>query len=185
MKRLTSLVVITLFVLGCSAAFGQNTKGGVVLGFLASDGVTQYCDYEAYLDVPLPYAAGIHVLRFCDLPYDGTTIGFKGNLPASTGLPVTGGEIYMLADNVLDASCDCDSGDQVIWVTRTSAVNPKVPTFGWEYFYNTQDAFDEYLGNFGYLTNNIPTYGLPDNGPAGKRVSSFQGATRNNNMMTR
>ena len=179
MKRLTGLVVMSLFVLGCSSAFGQ---GGIVLGFLANDGVSQYCDYEAFLNSPVPYAAGVHFLKACDIPYDGTLIGFKGNIPASTGLPVTGGEIYLLADNSIDADCDCYTGDQAMLVTRVNAVIPRAPKFGWEYFLNTYDAFNEYLGNYGYLTNNIPT-GPVGNGPAGRPVSSFQGAARDNNMI--
>src|ERR1035438_10871196 len=109
MKRLTGLVVMSLFVLGCSSAFGQ---GGIVLGFLANDGVSQYCDYEAFLNSPVPYAAGVHFLKACDIPYDGTLIGFKGNIPASTGLPVTGGGIYLLADNSLDRSEERRVGEE-------------------------------------------------------------------------
>lgn len=179
MKRLTGLVVISLLLLGCSAAFGQ---GGVVLGFLATDGVTQYCDYEAFLNSPVPFAAGIHSLRFCDLPYDGTLVGFKGVLSASTGLPVTGNEIYMLADNSVDAACDCYSGDQLMLVTRVNAAS-RTPKFGWEIFENTYDSFNEYLLNWGYLTNNIPTYGSVASGPSGKPVRSFEAGTRNNDML--
>jgi len=179
MKRLTGLVVMSLLVLGCSAAFGQ---GGVVLGFLSSDGTTQYCDYEAFLNSPPPYAAGIHVLRVCDDPYDGTLIGFKGNIPASTKLPVTGGELYLMADSAIDADCDCYTGDQAMLVSRVNAAS-RTPKFGWEYFVNTYDAFNEYLVNWGYLTNNIPTLGTVATGPTGRPERSFQNGTRDNNLM--
>ncbi|MGA3194383.1 MAG: hypothetical protein ABSD39_05220 [Terriglobales bacterium] len=182
MKWSTFLMGITVLALACSAASAQ---GGAVLGFLANDGVTQYCDYEEFLWAPLPFASGVHVFRECGSAYDGNLVGFKGNIAASSGLPVTGGEIYLLAESGIDASCDCFSGDQAMLITRTTPVNPKVPEFGWQYLVNTYDAFNVYLTNWGYLTATIPGEGQVAKGATGKPLSSLQAGSRNNNLMTK
>ena len=175
MKRLTGFVVITLFLLGCSTAFGQ-----VVLGFLSSDMSTLYCDFEVF-DYSGPLASGIDVSDACGFP-DGSMIGLKATLPTSN-LPLTG-TVYVLADSLLDAGCDCFTGDQAISITQTKAYNIHSPQFGWEVLVNTYDGFYAYLENWGYLTNelpvaptkNAPTKALP------MRASS-KNLSRDRNMM--
>jgi hypothetical protein len=41
-------------------------------------------------------------------------------------------------------------------VTATTPVNPRKPKFGWEFVYNTYESFSQYLGDWGYLTANVP-----------------------------
>jgi hypothetical protein len=147
MKRLTVFAVITLFVLGCSTAFGQ-----VNLGFLSSDMSIQYCDFES-LEFGGFLAAGIHVNAACGTP-DGSMLGFKDTLVASN-LPLTG-TVYALGDSTIDAYCDCFSGDQALWITQTQAYNIHSPHIGWEVLFNTYDAFYAYLDNYGLLTNTLP-----------------------------
>jgi hypothetical protein len=169
--------VFTLFLLACSTAFGQ-----IEVGFIANDGVTQYCDYEVLLLSPVPYASGIHVLRDCGLPYDATLVGFKGNIAPSTGLPVTGGEIYLLADNIADTVCGCFTGEQAMLVTRTVPHPPKTWRFGWEYFVNTYESFNEYLTDWGYLTNTLGTGGPEGATRSGEPQKSFRGSFHEYNM---
>ena len=180
MTRATCLVVTVLLVLGCSAAFAQQN---VTLGFLASDGVFQYCDVET-LVISSPLAAGIHANPLCGLSPDATLVGFRGSILPSAHLPVTGGQTYLLADSGLDAICNCFTGEQAILVTATTPVNPKNPKFGWEYLYNTYESFDSYLGNWGYLTATLPADGPLASGAANRSgVSALQGMVQKNDMM--
>ena len=144
--KLKSLAVITLLVLGCSAAFAQNYS----FGFESYDGTIQYCDYET-LSVTAPYAAGTHVLTSCQLPLNGLMVGLKTFIPVSTGAPVTG-TVYALADSTADAQYLGVSGEQLDWVTKLVAVNTHNPKWGWS-FYITFGGGSDYLGNYGYLTS--------------------------------
>ncbi len=148
MKRVTVLAVITLFVLGCSSAFGQ----GFELGFLSSDMSTLYCNFEVVSEYGA-LASGVDVLEGCGAP-DGVMIGLQATFPPSK-LPLAG-KYYVLADSVIDADCICFSGDQAITVTGTTAYNIHAPHFGWELLFNTYDGFYAYLNNWGYLTNDLP-----------------------------
>ena len=91
MKSSTGLVVITLLLLGCSAAFGE---GLVTLGFLDSTGTFQFCDYENF-SYGTSLAAGIDVQSACPFN-DGSMIGVVATIPASSGYPVTG-QLVVLA----------------------------------------------------------------------------------------
>src|ERR1017187_1945599 len=91
MKRLTGLVVITLFVLGCSAAFGQQP--GNIFGYEDSSGSFLYCDYE-YFSYGTALGAGIHNQSACGVP-DGTFIGTVISVPPSAGLPVSGSVVAL------------------------------------------------------------------------------------------
>jgi hypothetical protein len=149
--KLKSLLLVTLLVVGCSAAFGQS------LGFEAYDGVTQFCDYEV-LSVSAPFAAGVHNLTtVCGFPYDGSMVGFKGSIPASTGQPLTGG-MYALADNTFDAEYAYFTGLQINWVTKlvpSTKGQIKNGKFGWAFYYNAGGPGSSYLGNFGFLTSTL------------------------------
>jgi hypothetical protein len=150
MKRSTSFVVVTLFlVLGCGAAFGSH----VTLGFLDADGVTQYCDYEDFYVYNNGFAAGIDNLSLCSFGDDGSMIGVSDTFPASN-LPVTG-PVIVLADTLIDAECQCFTGDQALNITQTKAYNIHSPHFGWEVLFNTYDAFYAYVGSWGYLTTQL------------------------------
>ena len=152
MTRAACFAITILLVLGCSAALAQLP---VTLGFISSDGSSQYCDYET-LEIAPPFATGIHVLTSCGLPADGTLIGLRGSILPSAKLPVTGGQTYLLADSTADALDGTFTGVQFMLVTATTPVNPRKPKFGWEFVYNTYESFSQYLGDWGYLTANVP-----------------------------
>jgi hypothetical protein len=167
--RLKSLAVITLLVLGCSAAFGQSFS----FGFLSYTGGLQYCDFEVFT-VAAPFAAGTHNLTTgCGFPVDGVTVGFKNNISRLTGIPVTGA-IVELADNVFDAEFEAFTGCQIDWETKTTAMAAINPKFGWEYLF-TCGGGGEYLGNFGFLTTHLG----PVAQQAGTPTSSFHGGQNN------
>ena len=167
--KLKSLAVITLLVLGCSAAFGQSFS----LGFLSYTGGLQFCDYEV-VTVAAPYAVGTHNLTTgCGFPIDGVMVGFKNNISRLTGIPVTGA-IIELADNTFDAEYLAFTGCQIDWITKTTAMAPINPKFGWEFLF-TCGGGGEYLGNFGFLTTHLG----PVAQQAGATKSSFHGTQSN------
>ncbi len=156
MKRFASLAVLTLLLLGCSTAFGQ-----IALGFLSNDMTVVYCDFEVI--APSGFiASGTHVNADCGAP-DGAMVGLKTTFPSSF-LPLAG-TYYAMGDTVIDAYCDCFTGDQALWVTGTQPYNIHAPQFGWEVLFNTEDAFYAYLDNWGYLID-PPPYPLTAQGEA-------------------
>ena len=71
--KLKSLAVITLLVLGCSAAFAQ---GSFTLGFASAGDLGLYCNFEAivYGGSNNFYMEGVDNIQaacFCTLPGDG------------------------------------------------------------------------------------------------------------------
>jgi hypothetical protein len=138
MKRSMGLAIFTLMVLGCSAAFGQ-----VQLGFLDSDGVTQYCDYEVF-SYGTSLASGIDVGRPCN-ENDGTMIGV---VDSGIGGYVSG-TVVVFADSAIDAMDGTYTGYQALLITQTKVSKNH---YGWEYLYNDYDDFAIYLSSYGYLT---------------------------------
>ncbi len=154
MKRLTSLVVMTLLVLGCSSVFAHAAPSGPVqFGFIDASG-NVFCDYEEF-SYGSTLASGIDVQSPC-LPglADGTMLGVVTTVPAGSGLPVTG-PIVMLADAGADGFGYYE-GVEVLILTKTKASLTK---FGWETFFNFADDPIIYLSDWGYLTKH--------NGPIG------------------
>ena len=142
--KLKSLAVISLLVLGCSAAFGQSFS----LGFLGVNGI-QYCDYEV-VNVSAPYAGGTHNLTtVCGLPVDGVMVGFNAYIPLTSGATVVGNVVEM-ADNTFDASYQSYTGCQIDWVTKTKP-SRLLYHYGWAIYYSCFGGTD-YLLNYGYLT---------------------------------
>jgi len=150
--KIKTLLVVALFLLGCTAAFGQTFS----LGFESYDQSIQYCDYETITEF-LPFAAGTHVLTTgCGYPYDGAMVGLKAAINPSTALPVTGKGLA-LADNVIDASALTFTGLEVMWFTRTkpsSKFQINNGKFGWQFFL-TFGGGSDYLGNWGFLTTQL------------------------------
>ena len=164
--KLKSLAVITLFVLGCSAAFAQS--GSFALGFLSYDKSTQYCDYEI-VAYSIPFTAGIHNLTTgCGDEFDGVMVGLRGLTIAPDTQPVAG-TVFNLADNVEDAGAGGFTGCQIEWVTKKVA---NAHQFGWEFDFTCAPGFD-YLGNYGYLTTQL---GPDKNTGANASKSSFASA---------
>jgi hypothetical protein len=142
--KLKSLAVITLLVLGCSAAFGQSFS----LGFLGVNGV-QYCDYEV-INVSAPYAGGTHNLTtVCGLAADGVMVGFNQYIAPSSGAIVVG-NVINLADNTFDAEYQSYTGCQIDWITKNKP-SRLLYHYGWAIYYSCFGGTD-YLLNYGYLT---------------------------------
>jgi len=151
--RLERLAIIALLLLGCSAAFGQQTYS---LGFLSYDQTTQYCDYEV-ITVTAPFATGVHHLNDCFIgEQDGIDkaimVGVQtAQIPASSGSPVTG-TAFALADNAIEAGnfmgpCGC----VVLYITKLKA---STSAYGWELYYSYDPGL-EFLGAYGYLTKEL------------------------------
>ena len=169
--KLTSLVVITLLVLGCSSAFAAS--GTFSAGFLSYTGGLQFCDYEV-IQFNDPFIGGIHNLTAgCGLPIDGAMAGLKG-LTIPPGTQPVQGVVYNLADNVFDAQFEAFTGAQIEWVTKTVVMTKHLPKFGWEFYFTCVGGAD-YLGNFGFLTTHLG----PVAQQAGTPTSSFHGAKTN------
>lgn len=162
--RLKSLVVITLLVTGCTAAFAQKTGS---FGFLSYDQQTQYCDYEVLTLTP-PFAAGVHNLAGC-APGDsgnGVMVGVATSpLTPASGSPATG-QTYAFADNSVEVgynggfACGC----AVLYVTKLQASTPsqmKAGSIGWAIYYSF-DPGSEFLATYGFLTKQLGG-GNPDN----------------------
>jgi len=142
--KLKSLAVISLLVLGCSAAFGQSFS----LGFLGGNGI-QYCDYEV-VNVSAPFAGGTHNLTtVCGLPVDGVMVGFNQYIAPISGAVVVGNVVNM-ADNTFDASYQAYTGCQIDWITKNKP-SRLLFHYGWAIYYSCFGGTD-YLLNYGYLT---------------------------------
>ena len=162
--KLKSLVVITLFVLGCSAAFAQ---GSATLGFENYGGTFLYCNYEI-IQWGGPnnfYLQGIdNIQNGCFSPNPNATVeGVKVAVPLSDGAPVHGGTVYAYADNLIDAFSASYTQEQ--WFVLTH-IKPStlLHNYGWAGYLGVSGY--EFLDNYGYLSASIP-----GNGPT-KPVSS-------------
>jgi hypothetical protein len=152
--KLKSLIVLTLLVLGCGAAFGQSYS----FGFLSSSGLNEYCNYESFQTGGRDnfYLQGYDVLSVC--PYSPTPAaainGFAITVPIAAFAPVHG-RAYVYSDQLYDAYYGAYTGFQWTVLTKT-AVN-KVDRFG-AYNWAGYAGFAgyEFLGNFGFLTTTIP-----------------------------
>lgn len=153
--RMKCLALITLLVLGCSAAFAQASYS---FGFLSSSGVNEYCNYESFVTGGHDnfYLQGYDVLSACPYsPVSGASIeGFVISVPAAAFSPVIG-KAYVYADQLYDAYYGAWTGEQWMVLTKTS-VN-KVNHFGNENWAGYVGFFGyEFLGNYGFLTTTIP-----------------------------
>jgi hypothetical protein len=152
--RLTSLVVITLLVLGCTSAFAQKTGS---FGFLSYDQKTQYCDYEVLTLTP-PFAAGVHNLAGCASGSSGN--GVMVGVETTTLTPASGsGQTYAFADNSVEVgynggfACGC----AVLYVTKLQASTPsqmKAGSIGWAIYYSFEPG-SEFLASYGFLTKQL------------------------------
>jgi len=144
--------VITLFVLGCSAAFGQ---GSVTLGYATGGDLSLYCNYEqiSWGGSANFYAQGVDNNSACGIPNNGTMEGVKVSVPAAAASPVTG-SAYAFADNTIDAQYGTYSGLQWFVISQTKP-SKFLNKYGWA-AYIGEDGY-EFLGNYGYLTTELPS----------------------------
>ena len=156
--KLKSLLVVTLLVLGCCAAFGQSYS----FGFLSYTGGLEYCNYETFTAfgpvTPSFYLQGYDVLSACaySLGPAASINGIKATFPKSAEGPVTGGG-YFYADQLYDAYYGYVTGLQ--WSVFTATKAPKKITsttkFGWAGYVG--EVGYEFLGNYGFLSATIPS----------------------------
>jgi hypothetical protein len=151
--KLKSLAVITLLVLGCSAAFAQ---GSATLGFASAGDEGLYCNYEQiqWGGADNFYFQGIdNLVTACGSAVNGTIEGVKLSVPVAADAPLSG-VVYAGADNIIDAQYQTYSGEQ--WFTFTQTKPSKLlKHFGWVGYLGV-DGY-EYLGNYGYLSASIPS----------------------------
>jgi len=151
--KLKSLAVITILVLGCSAAFAQ---GSGTLGFESAGGLFLYCNYEQfeYGGSNNYYFQGVDNLTTgCFLPINATIEGVKTVISPLDNAPVSSGPAYAYADNIIDAEFESFSGEQWFVVTQ---IKPSrlLHHFGWVGYIGFSGF--EFLGNYGYLSASIP-----------------------------
>ncbi len=155
--KLKSLAVITLLVLGCSAAFAQ---GSFTLGFASAGDLGLYCNYEeiTYGGSNNFYMQGIDNLTAgCFLPINATIEGVAIKILPVDGAPIryNGGAagVYGYADNIYDAEFESYSGFQ--WFVLTQSVpSTRLKQYGWVGYAGFSGL--EFLGNYGYLSASIP-----------------------------
>jgi hypothetical protein len=152
--KLKSLAVITLFVLGCSAAFAQ---GSFTLGFATPGGEFLMCDYEQiqYGGYNNFYMQGIdNITDACSAEFGNATVeGVKISITPADGSPVLTGPAYAYADNVYDAFSDAFTGAQWFVITQTKP-SKLLKHYGWAGYLGI-DGY-EFLADYGYLTSELP-----------------------------
>lgn len=149
--KLKSLLVVALFVLGCTAAFGQT----FTFGFENYDGSVIYCNYEIFTIQDADYlAAGTDNLTVgCLAPVDAVMVGVKTSVPLAAGLGQTG-KAYGMADSLYDSYYGFDTQLQWFVISKTVASHGKHPKQGWFGL----GAYAGYIfgSNQGLLTLSIP-----------------------------
>lgn len=124
--KMKSLVVITLFVLGCSFAPAQT------FGF-ASVGGGLYCNFEQLSNAGAGAWGGVDNLSACGSSVNSTISGFNATIP-NLGQP-TGGKGVVYGDSIYAAY----SGNPFAqWTVFTKLKC------------NSQNRFGQYLGSYGW-----------------------------------
>jgi hypothetical protein len=172
--KLKTLAVITILVLGCSAAFAQ---GSATLGFTDYTDSILYCNYEIFSwgGNANFYMQGQDNLANCTTATGvpaATVEGVAVSVPKAAGAPVSG-LAYAGADGLIDAIYGTYTGEQWFVITKTKpSIYLKV--YGWVGYlgYNGYELF----GNYGYLSASIPGGG--GNKPVSKNsvISGLKGA---------
>ena len=164
--KLKSFAVIVLLVLGCSAAFAQNSY---TFGFLSSGAVNEYCNYEQFTTGGQGnfYMQGYDVLSACPYPKNSAA-GIEGaaiTVPIAAFAPVNG-KAYIYADQIEDAYSGYFTGLQWMVITKTAPSKLKFGNYSWAGYVGFFGY--EFLGNYGFLSNTIPA----KNGPASQNKST-------------
>ena len=154
MKLPTSRLMVVL-VLSCTAAFGQTVK----LGFLNHDKQTQYCDYEQLTVEKSFIVTGVHLIASGGSCFANTGVmaGVVANIPATTGLTVTG-TVATFADNTYDnqqgymGACQC-SEMYVSKLRPSTSTEIQNNVFGWALYTNFGGTAA--LQNFDFTTKQL------------------------------
>jgi hypothetical protein len=158
--RSTSSRLIAVLLLSCTAVFAQTT---VKLGFLGHDQKTQYCDYEKLTIEKTTVVTGVHFVstpesQTCSEPagdISGAIIGVISDIPASSGLPVTG-TVATFADDTLavQAVGGCGCAEYYVSILRPSTKEElQNGVFGWVLYVNGLGT--PALQNFGFTTKEL------------------------------
>jgi hypothetical protein len=149
-----SLAVITLLVLGCSAAFAQ---GSFTLGFETPGDLGLSCNYEQiqYGGSNNFYMQGIDNLTACDGTQNAysTIEGVKVSVTPADGTPVLTGPAYAYADNLYDAFSASYTGDQWLVITQTTP-SKLLRHYGWVGYVGFSGL--EFIADYGYLSASYP-----------------------------
>jgi hypothetical protein len=152
--KLKSVATIVLFVLGCSAAFGQTTYS---FGLLSASGVNEYCNYEQFTVGGRDnfYLQGYDVLSMCPYaPVPGAAInGFAITVPVAAFAPVHG-KAFVYADQIFDAYYGGWTQEQWTVITKTAPGKVQFGKADWAAYVGFFGY--EFLGNYGFLTNTLP-----------------------------
>jgi hypothetical protein len=158
--KLTSSSIIAVLVLGCTAAFGQTT---VKLGFLSHDQQTQYCDYEQLTVEKNSVVTGVHFVATNDTcaGNSGVIAGVVANIPATSGLPVTG-TVATFGDDTYQQQQgymgNCSCAEMYVSKLRPStAAEVLAGVFGWALYTNFGGIAT--LQNFGFTTKQLGNHG--------------------------
>ena len=164
----TNSIIFAVLVLTCTAAFGQTT---VKLGFLSHDQKTQYCDYEQVTVEKSLIVTGVHFVAapgtqtcFNEPGLNGTMAGIAMNIPATSGLAVTG-TVATFADNTYDqgggymGACGC-SEYYVSKLRPSSAQEIQDGVYGWALYTNFGGTAA--LQNFGFTTKELGNNANPN-----------------------
>jgi hypothetical protein len=159
--KFTRSTIFGLLLLSCGAAFGQTT---IKLGFLSHDQQTQYCDYEQLTVEKTLVVTGVHFISaqgsqtcFNEPGFNGVMAGIETNIPAASGLTVTG-TVATVADNTYDqqqgymGACGC-AEYYVSKLRASTAQELQDGKFGWALYTNFGGTAA--LQNFGFLTKEL------------------------------
>jgi len=157
----TSLTVLAVVVLSCSAALAQTT---VKLGFLSHDQQTQYCDYVQITFEKSSIVTGTHFIStpnsqtcFNEPGLNGTMAGLAVNIPATSDITVTG-SVATFADNTFDqqggfsGACGC-SEYYVSKLRPSTAQEIQDGVYGWALYTNFGGTAA--VQNFGFTTKEL------------------------------
>jgi hypothetical protein len=151
--KLTS-AVITLCVLGCSAAFAQ---GSFTLGFASPADEGLSCNYEQiqYGGSNNFYMQGIdNITDACFAEFGNATIeGVKVSIVPSDGSLVLAGPAYAYADTIYDAFSGDYTGYQWFVITQTKP-STLLRHYGWVGYLGFSGF--ELLADYGYLSASYP-----------------------------
>jgi hypothetical protein len=157
--KLKCLVVITLLVLGCSAASAQ---GSATLGFTSAGDLQLYCNFEQiqWGGSNNFYIQGVDNGQTACLTTNNATVeGNRVFITASDGAPVINGPAYAYADNIYDAFSNTYTGLQWYVITQIKpsgpiCILPCTKHYGWVGYVGVSGL--EFLGNYGYLSASTP-----------------------------
>jgi hypothetical protein len=167
--KLKTLLVMSLFVLGCSFASAQT------FGF-ASTGGGYYCNYEQLLNYGDGFYSGLDNESLCGAN-SGSLSGFASTLANDNGEVHGAGVI--LGDSVYAANGSSNSQWTYFTALKANAVNPKTGEFKGHYSWIGLggESGELFFANYGFLSSSLPSKESGDavvRGSASGKASEFK-----------